>query len=134
MFEKNPKVQSIELDLFELVEQVVSGKNTSALYQLKQTIERVSIKEKSIYQRNVVLKSIERLKDLVSSKSVIFCQIKKFNQIKLYSSNNRFLRLLESLLRKTIEIDDDELCTVIVQNVQVLEEFHMIECLKYFLR
>lgn len=58
----------MEVDLRELVEQIAKGKDTSALYQLKQAIERVNIREKSIQDREVVLESILKLKDLVSSK------------------------------------------------------------------
>ena len=48
-----------------------------------------------------------------------------------YFSN---FRLVENLFKKSIEINDNELCITLISNVQILEEVHAVECLKYFLR
>ena len=43
-------------------------------------------------------------------------------------------RLIETLFKKSIEINDIELCITLINNVQILEEVHAVECLKYFLK
>ena len=37
-------------------------------------------------------------------------------------------------LKKAIELNDTELCFCIINNVQILEEYQAVDCLKYFLK
>jgi hypothetical protein len=41
--------------------------------------------------------------------------------------------LVSNLLRKSIENNDFELCSTILNNVQILEEDLAVDCIKYFL-
>jgi hypothetical protein len=43
-------------------------------------------------------------------------------------------KIIENLLKKAIELDEAELCLSFVDNVQILEESHAVDCLKYFLK
>jgi hypothetical protein len=61
---------------------------------------------------------------------------KKFIVYKNLINSNYFkiIRLLENLLKKAIELNDTELCFCIINNVQILEEYQAVDCLKYFLK
>jgi hypothetical protein len=43
-------------------------------------------------------------------------------------------RLLENLLKKAIELNDTQMCHCIIRNVQILEEYQAVDCLRYFLK
>ncbi len=41
---------------------------------------------------------------------------------------------MANLFKKAIELNDKELCFVLINNVQILEESQAVDCIKFFLK
>lgn len=104
-----PENVSLESELKQLCENVNKTKNTCLLYNFQSRIEEL-LEEKKIKNRELIIECLNSLNDIIPSK------------------------LLENLLKKAIELNDTEMCYCIITNVQLLEENHAVDCLKYFLK
>ncbi len=105
------KQENTAKEIKGLCEQILKDKSTSSLYKLKEKIEKcLQEDQKSIRNRSDLIECIEKLKNLIPSK------------------------IFHSLLTKAIELNDTDLCTLIVNNVQLLEESQAVDCLRFFLR
>lgn len=89
------------------------------------------LEEKRILNRGLIIECLNHLNNMIPSKFVLHFLVLVF-----FCLINLFLicRLLENLLKKAIELNDIELCYCIINNVQLLEEYQAVDCLKYFLK
>ncbi|CAF0734687.1 unnamed protein product [Brachionus calyciflorus] len=88
---------------------LIESKNTCTMYKFKDNIHKC-IQDKNIDNRDVIVECMRNLSGILPSK------------------------LLSGLLSKAIELNDSDLCSLLVDNVQLLEESHAVECIKFFIR
>jgi len=107
-------------ELKECAQQLAKTKSdTCLLYRLKRLVDKhclamsnnekmQSATNKTIEYRDVLVECLNTIKGLPPSK------------------------LFDSLFERCIQVKDKEMCTVFIRNVQMLDEKHAVDCLKFF--
>ena len=123
------------LDLAELAQTIVNKKSTCALYTFQEAVNEC-LKPKQVLRRGELIAALNKLKHLVNSKyaHTHFCWSSKFSSISTQPKIETQNRILESLLKKAIELDDYELWLAVTDNVDILDESQAVESLKYILK
>lgn len=100
----------LRTELKSVCENLKTSKNTCALYEFQESVEKCLEVEKKILNRDLIVDCLNLLSNLIPSK------------------------LMANLFKRSIEVNDIEMCFVLINSVQILEESQAVDCIKFFLR